>query len=121
RYFVPLHRLAARLSGQLLYRRASFPFAFLPKGKKPTTTRDRMLGAPPASAPHPRGPWRASPQDHDPDMIPVNPAASNPRSKATRQGLPPAAKVRALYQADSCMVKGSGARNQRLKPEIRRA
>jgi hypothetical protein len=44
-------------------------------------------------------------------MIPVNPAASNPRSKATRQGLPPAAKVRALYQADSYIVKGSGQKS----------
>jgi hypothetical protein len=46
-------------------------------------------------------------QDHDPDVIPVSPAASNPRPKATKSGLPPAAKVRALYQADSRIVKGS--------------
>src|SRR6185295_19782684 len=49
----------------------------------------------------------SSPQDHDPDVIPVSPAASNPRPKATKSGLPPAAKVRALYQADSRIVKGS--------------
>src|SRR6476660_3804579 len=41
------------------------------------------------------------PQDHDPDVIPVSPAAFNPRPKGNQMGLPPAAKVAALYQADS--------------------
>jgi len=53
-------------------------------------------------------------------VIPVSPAASNPRPKATKTGLPPAAKVRALYQADSRIVKGS-AKNQCPKPEGGRA
>ena len=46
------------------------------------------------------------PQDHDPDVIPVSPAAFNPRPKGNQMGLPPAAKVAALYQADSRIVKG---------------
>src|SRR6185436_17758124 len=111
RYFVPLHRLAARLADELLYRRHSLPLTSIQRAKWPTSSRAELRVAPQASAPQHRGPWRASPQDHDPDMIPVSPAASNPRSKATRQGLPPAAKVRALYQADSCIVKGSGQKS----------
>src|SRR5262249_45632671 len=105
RYFVPLHRLAAGLADQLLYRPPSLPLTSIHRAKQPPSPRPEPRVAPQASAPQHRGPWRASLQDHDPDMIPVNPAASNPRSKATRQGLPPAAKVRALYQADSCIVK----------------
>jgi hypothetical protein len=45
-------------------------------------------------------------------MTRFNPAAFNPRlgdhESARREGLPPAAEVRALYQADSRIVKGQG-------------
>src|SRR6516165_4715544 len=96
RYFVPLHRLAARLADQLLYRRHSLPLRSIHRQNSPHHLEPNRGLPHKLSAPQHRGPWRASLQDHDPDMIPVNPAASNPRSKATRQGLPPAAKVRVV-------------------------
>ena len=73
------------------------------------TSLEPKCGAPPhrSSASTQRTLEGLCPQDHDPDVIPVSPAAFNPRPKATKSGLPPAAKVRALYQADSRIVKGS--------------
>jgi hypothetical protein len=45
-----------------------------------------------------------------PILTRLNPAAFNPRlddhESARREGLPPAAEVRAFYQADSRIVKG---------------
>src|SRR5665809_132725 len=79
---------------QLLYRRHRLPFSFNPlAGKGPHCLEPK------------RGPHRArmlqrlntedlggiAPKDLDPDLIPVSPAASNPRPKATSFGPPPAA------------------------------
>src|SRR4029453_1297680 len=56
RYFVPLHRLAARLADQLLYRRHSLPLASIQRAKK-TTSSKAKLGVPPqSSAPPHKGP-----------------------------------------------------------------
>ena len=89
-------RLLPRLADELLYRRHRLPLRpIVLRAKCPTPSR----------APEPRRLSPAlrrlntedlggsSPQDHDPDVIPVSPAAFNPRPKATRSGLPPAAKV----------------------------
>lgn len=63
---------------------------------------------------------RGSPQDHDPDMIPVSPAASNPRPKiVSLVGYRLPRKVAALYQAISRTVKGSSAGNQGPSTDFR--
>src|SRR5262245_3925101 len=79
------------------------------KGQRPTTSETEARVSATFSPLNQRI-LEASSQDRVPECDPVSPAASSPR----REGLPPAAKVGALYQADSLIVKGSGGQ----KPEF---
>src|SRR5262245_28170196 len=120
RHFVPLARLAARLADQLLYRR-HLPFvqSHFQRGRRPTTHSKGQRPTTPETearvsatfSPLNQRILEASSQDRVPECDPVSPAASSPR----REGLPPAAKVGALYQADSLIVKGSGGSEARIR------
>src|SRR5262249_53842426 len=80
------------------------------KGQRPTTPEaEARVSA--TFSPLNQRILEASPQDRVPECDPVRPAASSPR----REGLPPAAKVGALYQADSLIVKGSGGSEARIR------